>query len=355
MKVLEKWVNSVQNGLCGLDIGSAAVKLVNLRKGSSGYTAVCAAWAEIEPSGDASDKELYSSKLQAVRRCVQQVPAGLARYAVSGLSGPDAAVRGFNFPPLPVEAIEQAVRFEAQQVCPMDIRHSVLDYQLMQSDSVQTVQKRSGVLVAGTEQAIGQRSRLVKEAGLSLVLLDADGLAALNCLAACEPLDQYQTVVLIDLGMRYINIIILGPNGLPFVRDLDCGGTAIIAQIAQATGQTIEQVRQALWPTRPAAAPAAVLAKLHEAIRPAVQSISETLKFYASQEKTPFAEKVYLCGSGATVKPLVELLSDALPTEVAVFDPFKKIRVEDNAVGAELLAQHGTVFVTAAGLAMRTV
>lgn len=355
MKVLENWVNSVQNGLCGLDIGSAAVKLVNLRKGTSGFTAVCAAWAQIEPCVGGSDKELYSGKLEAVHRCVRQVPAGLARYAVSGLSGPDAAVRGFNFPPMPVEAVEQAVRFEAQQVCPMDIRHSVLDYQLMQSDCAQTVQKRSGVMVAGTEQAIGQRSRLVKEAGLSLALLDAEGLAALNCLAACEPLDQYQTVVLIDLGMRYTNVIILGPNGLPFVRDLDCGGTTIIAQISETTGHTIEQVHQALWPTSPGATPAAILAKLYGAVRPTVQSISETLKFYASQEKTPFAEKVYLCGGGATVKPLVELLSDALPTEVAVFDPFNKIRIGEDAVGAELLRQRGPAFVTAAGLAMRTV
>ncbi len=355
MKLLEKWINSTQNGLCGLDIGSAAVKLVNLRKGSSGWTAACAAWAEIESSGDASDKEPCSDVLEAVRRCVQQVPAGFARYAVSGLSGPDAAVRGFNFPPMPIAAVEQAVRFEAQQVCPMDIRHSVLDYQLMQSADTQAVQKRSGVMVAGTEQAISQRSRLVKEAGSSLALLDAEGLAALNCLAELEPLDSYQTVVLIDMGMRYTNIIILGPSGQPFVRDIDSGGTGVIAQIAKTTGHTIQQVHEALWPTRPGSAPAAILATLYEAVRPAVQSTTETLKFYASQEKTPFAEKVYLCGGGALVKPLVELLSDALPTEVVVFDPFKKIRVDEDTVGAALLRQRGPAFVTAAGLAMRTV
>lgn len=355
MKILENWVNSGQNGLFGLDIGSSAVKLVSLRKTGGKFTAVCAAWADIDAAEGAGDQVPYARTLEAVRRCVQQVPATSARYAVCGLSAPDAAVRGFNFPPMPIEAIEQAVRFEAQQVCPMDIRHSVLDYQLMRTGDAGAVQKRSGILVAGTQQAIDQRSRLVKEAGASLALLDADGLAALNGLAAIEPLDGYQTVALIDLGMQFTNVIVVGPSGQPFVRDLTVGGTVVIEKIALITGRTVPMVHEALWPTAFQPTPPDVLTALHQAVRSLTQNISETLKYYATEEKIPFAEKVYLCGAGATVKPLVELLSDALPTEVAVFDPFKTIQIDPAAVGAELLSCRGPALVTATGLAMRTV
>lgn len=353
MLLLDKWIKSVQNGTVGLDVGSGAVKLVSLSAAASGWTASGAAWSDVASSEDAPCGD-HAAALEAVRGCVQAAPSLSMRRVVCGLSGPSASVRGFSFPAMPDDAVEQAVRLEAQQVCPMELNHSVLDFQLMQSDQ-QASSKQSGVLVAGIDQAIVERCKLVKEAGGRIALMDADGLAALNCLTELEDLDHFQTVALLDIGQRYTNVIMLGPNGLPFVRDIDNGGAALTAQIAEATGQTIEQVQAALWRESDAAMPGALLAALHQAARPLLLSINETLKFYATQEKCPFVEKVYLCGGTTLVRPLVELLIDALPTTVELFDPFKKIRFDDDIDGADLLRTRGPALVVAAGLAMRTV
>lgn len=355
MQLLKKWINPVQNGLVGLDIGSGAVKLLSLRSTSSGWTATCAAWAEIEPSDDKAIR--HANTLEAIRACLSQTAAGAGTYAVCGLSGPDAAVRGFTFPTLPSEAVEQAVHFEAQQVCPMDMHRSVLDYQMLLpcASASEAAPKQSGVMVAGTEQAISERCRLVKEAGAKTALMDADGLAALNCLSELEDLSVYRTVALIDLGRSYTNIIMLGDNGLPFVRDLNTGSEALIALVAEKTSRDADAVRQMMWAADKETLPDDVMVAFHHAARPLVMNINETLKYYASQEKSPFAEKVFLCGSVAQVHPLAELLSDALPTDVTVFDPFAAIRVAPSITGAELLKTRGPAFVVAAGLAMRTV
>lgn len=355
MQLLNKWINPVQSGVFGLDIGSGSVKLLGLCHSSSGWTATCAAWSDIEPTPDKAKQ--YFHTIRAIRKCIEQAPEHSARYAVCGLSGPDAVVRGFDFPPLPPESVEQAVRFEAQQVCPMEMRHSVLDYQLMQSvdGSKERAQKRCGVLVAGTEQVIEDRSRQVKEAGGKIVLMDADGLAALNCLSELVNLDVYKTVALIDMGRRFTNVIVLGPNGLPFVRDLDTGGDTMTAQICQVTGCDTQTVQAALWGVSDKPIPDAIQVALHQAARPLVTSINETLKFYSTQGRGTFAEKVYLCGGVTLVRPLTELLCDALPTEVAVLDPFKTIHYDEAITGADLLKTRGPAFVVAAGLAMRTV
>ena len=84
-------------------------------------------------------------------------------------------------------------------------------------------------------------------------------------------------------------------------------------------------------------------------------NINETLKYYTSQEKCAFAEKVYVCGGAALIQPLVDLLCDAIPADVTVFDPFAAIRFEPAVAGADLLKDRGPAFVVAAGLAMRTV
>jgi len=355
MQLLNKWINPVQSGVFGLDIGSGSVKLLGLCRTSSGWTATCAAWSDIESTSDKTPR--YSQSLCAIRECIGSVPQQSARYAVCGLSGPDAAVRGFNFPPLPPESVDQAVRFEAQQVCPMEMRHSVLDYQLMQLPDVgkEKAQKRCGVLVAGTEQAIGDRCQQVKEAGSKIVLMDAEGLAALNCLSELENLDRYKTVALIDMGRQFTNVILLGPDGLPFVRDLESGSHAMMAQICQVTGSDAKTVRAALWGAHDTPISEAIQVALHQAARPLVTNINETLKFYSTQGQGTFAEKVYLCGGAALVRPLAELLCDALPTEVAVLDPFKTIQFNDAITGADLLKTRGPAFVVAAGLAMRTV
>lgn len=355
MQLLSKLINPVKSGLVGLDIGSGAVKLLGLRNSSSGWTATCAAWSDIQPTEDKTQR--YAHTLEAIRACLSAVPAQSARYAVCGLSGPDAAVRGFSFPTMPDNAMEQAVRFEAQQVCPMDMRHSVLDYQLMQAVNKveESATKQSGILVAGTEQAIGERCRLVKEAGGKVVLMDADGLAALNCLSELEDLDCCRTAALIDIGRHFTNVIVLGSNGLPFVRDLNTGGQTLIEEICGTTGRDAETVRSALWDAAEAPLPDDMLSALYQAARPLIMSITETLKFYSTQEKGTFAEKVYLCGGGATIRLLTEMLSDALPTNVSVFDPFKAIRFDTATTGGDLLKTRGPAFAVAAGLAIRTV
>lgn len=354
MQVLKQLLNPVQSGLIGLDIGSGAVKLVALRSASSGWRASCAAWAEIVPSEDKATQR--SNTLEAVRACLSRIPSSSGRYAVCGLSGPDAAVRGFTFPTLPLDALEKAVRFEAQQVSPMDMQHAVLDYQLlMPSADAEGPKTQSGVMVAGVEQAVNERCRLVKEAGAKVALMDADGLAALNCLSELEDLALYRTVALIDLGAHYTNVIMLGANGLPFVRDLNTGSESLIAQAAEKTEQAVETVCQWIWDADGEPMPEAGRMAFHQAARPLAMNINETLKYYASQEKSPFVERVYLCGAGAMVRPLVDLLCDALPTEVSVFDPFAAIRFDSSVTGAELLTTRGPAFTAAAGLAMRTV
>jgi len=355
MQLLAKWINPVQSGMVGLDIGSGSVKLLGLRPSSSGWTATCAAWSDIEPTEDKAQR--HSHTLKAIQACFSEVPAQFARYAVCGLSGPDAAVRGFAFPKMPEDETEKAVKFEAQQVCPMDMRNSVLDYQLMHSVGTdeESQKKHSGILVAGTEQAVNERCRLVKEAGAKTVLVDADGLAALNCLSELENLDDYRTLALIDMGRLFTNVIVLGSNGLPFVRDLNTGSDALIEQICQAAGRDAETVRNCLWGRTNEPMPDDILMAIHHAVRPLIMSINETLRFYANQEKGTFAEKVFLCGGAALVRPLAELLGEALPTNVTVFDPFQTIRVDAAVTGAQMLKTRGPAFVVAAGLAMRTV
>jgi hypothetical protein len=74
-----------------------------------------------------------------------QRPTG-SKMAVCGVSGPEVAVRDFEFPPLSAEDIDAAVQLEASQVCPFNAADSAVDYHLMPNGD----NKIRGVLVAAT-------------------------------------------------------------------------------------------------------------------------------------------------------------------------------------------------------------
>src|SRR4030042_31810 len=110
-------LNFEQGEVMGLDIGASAVKLVTLRKDDSGYAMTAVGLAEIAAGRD--DK----SDIKAIRNCfvstrLRSKKRLKTRLAVCGVSGPEVAVRDFEFSALADENVEGAVLLEAAQVCP---------------------------------------------------------------------------------------------------------------------------------------------------------------------------------------------------------------------------------------------
>lgn len=353
MKLLEKWICPSRLKAVGLDIGSYAVKgLVLDHLTTGGWRLLAAGWADVALQPE-TPETIPQRQTDAISRCLAQIPPAWRRWAVCAVSGPESAVRGFTFPPIPPQALAQAVALEAQQVCPLDMAHSELDYQLLEYADPKNP-KRVGVMAAASRQLIHQRRQIVQNAGACAALMDIEGLAALNCLSQLEDTDAYETVGLVDLGMTMTHLAVLGPSGQPFIRDILHGGKDVIGQIAAALNKPFTEIQQELWPADQSITPR-VLKELYQAIRPLLQNITETIKYVASEEKIAFAKRVYLCGAGATVKPVVELIADVLPAEVSVFNPFEKIHIPDTMQNADLIVTRGPEFVIAAGLAMRTI
>ncbi|NIA17416.1 MAG: pilus assembly protein PilM, partial [Planctomycetes bacterium] len=153
----------------GLDIGSSAVKMVQLSRSGNGYT-VNAAGVTACKSDNAA------GVINAVRDCLEASGIG-AQLAVCSISGPEVAARGFKFPSLLPEEIAGAVQFEAAQICPFNVNDAAVEYQLIHNDN----EPIQGVLVAATNSVIERKKLLVKNSHLDCCLMDIDGLALLNC------------------------------------------------------------------------------------------------------------------------------------------------------------------------------
>jgi type IV pilus assembly protein PilM len=349
--LLDSFFQPMRCGTVGLDIGSGSVKLVSLQKNQDGWTANAAAWAPIEPAQDQTVRE--ENTVRAIRDCFSKAATISSRYAVCSLSGQEVAIRGFCFPPIPDQALQQAVSLEAQQVCALDTNHSIVDYQLVEDQTEVKGTHRKGYLVIGLQEAIDQKIQLAQQAQLRPILIDANSLAILNCLCQLDESLANETFAVLDVGHTYSYLVILGIDGIPFVRDLTCSTQQILSTLSQRLQKSSVQVRKELAED-PSLGDGTLQAELKNACGKLIADVLDTVRFYSLQQNTDKVSRIYLSGGLAATQQYVRMMTQAFPVQVHVFDLADKLHCTPGTETEKILKQYGPAMTVAAGLAMRT-
>lgn len=338
----------------GLDIGSSAVKAVQFRTDENGESLlVAAAMAQIADEGEEKEN---ANTIAAIRECLGSITSD-THSVVCGLYGPSVIVRGFKFPPIPEEQVERAVTFEAQQVCPLDLRNSTVDYQIITPNGGQDIDtpptETRGIVVVATNKAIHDKKSLVAGASLKCVLMDINDLALLNCYKQCEKPDPEHGIAIMDVGSRFTTISIQGNDGVPFIRSFPFAGKSIIKQIAEQNNISEDDVKKAL--REPDNAGFDIYLALETACRDLINAINETLRYYSVQLKGTPVERISVCGGLALNESFIELLNKSVFVEINSWNPFEKILCDSEVQGKEIAENFGPAMAVAAGLAMRSI
>jgi type IV pilus assembly protein PilM len=353
--------NFTKTEVLGLDIGSSAVKAVQLRKDHSGYTVTAAGIAEIAPAAssceadggdEGNNNHRKTNTLEAIRECFRSA-GSKTKLAVCGLSGPEVAVRDFEFPLLPTSEVEGAVLLEASQVCPFNAANSAIDYHLIPDGD----EKTRGILVAATNALIKNKVQLAKESALKCVLMDVEGLALLNCVEELANESEKSTTAILNVGGSGTTVAIMSGNGRPFIRDMTFAGDDIIKQIAADKGISIEDVKGILSgdSIRHGQTQMELRDSLEKTCQKLIVDVSKTLRYYAAQEQSTPVEKIFVCGGFALTKGFVELLNSRLGVEAVLWNPFEKMRCDTGQQLGDIIDKRGPALAVAAGLAMRSV
>jgi len=339
-------LNFTKTEIVGLDVGSFAVKAVRLRKNESGYSVAAAGITEVAVSEEDNN---HLNTVNAIRECFELV-GRRTKLAVCGLSGPEVAVRDFEFPSLSTTEIGGAVLFEASQVCPFNAAESVVDYHLISNGD----DKTRGILVAAMNTLITDKVNLTKEAALKCVLMDVEGLALLNCFTGLAGNSDESTIAILNVGGSSTTLAIMGGNGRPFVRDMTFAGNDIIKQIAADKGMSTKDVRSILS-GQSKTTQTELNDSLGKACKQLIVDVSNTLRYYATQEQSTRVEKIYVCGGFALTNGFVDLLNSRFGIEAVLWNPFEKISCDTEPQFGDICGKKGPALAVAAGLAMRTV
>ena len=341
----------------GLDIGSSAVKAVELKPAGKGFR-VAAYGAEPLPPDSIVDGAIIDSTAvaEAIRRLFDSSKAFKSKEVCASLSGNAVIVKKITLPVMTETELDESIYWEAEQYIPFDIQDVNLDYQILDPGTGPEARGSMDVLlVAAKKEKIGDYTSVIAQAGRTPVVVDVDAFALQNAFEVNYGLEPSRVVVLLNAGASAININILQGDQSVFTRDISMGGNAYTEAVQKELDlpfESAEQLKKGI----------PVDGATFEEAQPVLRAITEnvlleiqkTFDFFKATASSDQIHRIMLSGGASRVDGFREMLQERFSTPVEDFDPFRTVTWDTKKMGAEAADLAPTAAV-AVGLALRRV
>jgi type IV pilus assembly protein PilM len=341
----------------GLDIGSSAVKAVELKPAGRGYR-VAAFGIEPVPPDSIVDGAIIDAGAVAdsIRRIFDHNSAFKAKDVCASLSGNAVIVKKISLPVMTESELAESIYWEAEQYIPFDIQDVNLDYQILDPGTGPDSRGSMEVLlVAAKKEKIGDYTSVIAQAGRTPVIVDVDAFALQNAFEVNYGLDPRQVVVLLNAGASAININILQGDQSVFTRDISMGGNAYTEAVQKELDlpfEAAEQLKKGVpvdGATFEDAQPV-----LHAVTENVLLEIQKTFDFFKATASSDQIDRIMLSGGASRVDGFREMLQERFNAPVEEFDPFRTVTWDTKKLGAAP-EEHASTAAVAVGLALRKV
>jgi type IV pilus assembly protein PilM len=343
--------------IVGLDIGSSAVKAVELKPSGKTYR-VAAFGAEPLPPDSIVDGAIIDSTAvaDAIRRLFDANKSFKSKDVCASLSGNAVIVKKITLPVMTESELGESIYWEAEQYIPFDIQDVNLDYQILDPGTGPDSRGSMDVLlVAAKKEKIGDYTSVIAQAGRTPLIVDVDAFALQNAYEVNYGLEPGKVVVLLNAGASAININILQGDQSVFTRDISMGGNAYTEAVQKELDlpfESAEQLKKGI----------PVDGATFEEAQPVLRAITEnvllevqkTFDFFKATASSDQIDRIMLSGGASRVDGFREMLRERFSAPVEDFDPFRAVTWDAKKMGAEAVDLAPTAAV-AVGLALRRV
>jgi type IV pilus assembly protein PilM len=339
----------------GLDIGSSAVKAVELKpQGKGGFKVVAYASEPLPPDTIVDGAIIDAVAVADAIRRIFQSKRFTSTDVVASLSGSSVIVKKIGLPVMTEAELAESIHWEAEQYIPFDIQDVNIDYQVIDAGGAESGKQTMDVLlVAAKKDKIADYAGVIAQAGRTPVVMDVDAFAVQNCYEANYGLEPGVTVLL-NAGASAINVNIVSGDQSLFTRDISVGGNAYTEAVQKEFGLAFDVAEQAKrgHPIDGAAAEDvhAVLRTVSEGV---LLEIQKTFDFFKATTSADRIDRVLVCGGASQVDGFTELIAERFDTPIERLNPFKAISFDGAKLGLQESADIASTATVAVGLALR--
>lgn len=344
----------------GLDIGSTAIKLVQLKevvqRGVVGYQLQSFGIKPLPPEA-IIDGALMNS--MAIVQAIQELIAELRvknRNVTISIPGHSVIIKKISLPLMSQEELDETIQFEAGQYINIDTKDVFLDTFPLPAEDDQMGQM-DALLVAAKKDMVNDYAAVVAEAGLIPANVDVDTFAIQNCFEANYEVSSGETVVLLNIGASIININIL-TNGVPaFTRDITAGGNNFTEEIQKQLNVSYEEA-EALKSGGADADSDALVPQEVESILEATAAqiageVQRSIDFYTSTAVDDHIGRILISGGSAKVPAFFKAIEQRAGLSVEILNPFRCIEIDNRRFDPAYIMELAPVAAVAVGLGLR--
>jgi type IV pilus assembly protein PilM len=340
-----------QKPMVGLDIGSSSIKLVQAERSGSEVRLRDFGIAELLPEaivdGEIMDRQLVVETIQNLFESKRVK----TRYVASAVSGRAVIVKKIQMDRMTPEDAREAINWEAEQHVPYDINEVCLDFQILDGN---TDPKRMEVLlVAAKREMLVSYADLLREAGLSPLVLDVDAFAVQNILSLNYDFAADEVVAMVDIGSEISNINIV-KNGVPlYTQDLSLGGINFVDAVQKTFNVSQAEAEAAVRGEEQVEFDLAQVVRL--TAEELAGGIERSILYLQTSGETQPLSRILLTGGGVHIPGLVPFLTERHRAPVEIANPLKRVQYDPALFGDRRPETVASSLTVGLGLALRKV
>ncbi|MCH9698108.1 MAG: pilus assembly protein PilM [Gammaproteobacteria bacterium] len=344
-----------KQSLVGIDISSAAVKLLEFSKSGSRYKVenygVAPLPQDVVVDRNIADINVLSEALKAV---VKQSGTKVKNAAVA-VAGSSVITKVISMPAdLNDKEMEEQIEIEADQYIPYSLDEVNLDF-TVQGETEDKPDMVDVLLAASRRENVEDRVAALEMAGMKPVIVDVEAYAVENAFSLLEDqIDGYdldRAVAIVDIGATMTTFHVIHKRRIIYTREQGFGGKQLTEEIQRRYGLSYEEAGLA---KKHGGLPDNYSKEVLEPFKDAlVQQIGRAFQFFASSNTHRNLEQIILAGGCASIPQVDRAVEQQLKLETAVVNPFLNMRVS-NKINSQSLSNDAPTLMIAAGLALRS-
>jgi type IV pilus assembly protein PilM len=333
----------------GLDIGSASIKLAQLRQLHGRPSLVTYGDIEVPSDMVISDSDIDQQRVADLIKQLADDAKVTSKNVVASLNAAQSYTAIITTPKLNHEELAQSIKFQAEKVIPMAIDQVKLDWAVVGENAEK--EELDVLLVAAPNNIATKYLNIVQKAGLELMALEINAIAQTRSLVA--PADAQACLLIADMGVLATDIAIINAQIPRLVRSAPIGYRAMMRVATQNLGIDENQAEQFLkkFGMDQTKLEGQIFKTLKPIVDHLVEELNKSISFFQEKNENKHIEKIILTGGTTALPGLPLYLANATGLTVEIGNPWQNISYPAELQGN--LAGLSLNYATAIGLAMR--
>lgn len=334
----------------GLDIGTTAVRLVQLRGGSNPKNLVKYAYVPLDGNLSMSDSKADQQKLgQIVAQLISQARLTTKSVAV-GIPSGRVFTTVADIDRLPNSELAKAIRYQADSLIPTPLAESKIDWALI-GDSPADKTKQEILLSSVPNKFVEDRLDMLEAIGLNVIAFEPDNLALARALV---PEDSNTPQLVLDVGRKSTDLVIALAGVPHLTRSIPTGAEAIVRAASQNLNIDAAQAEQFVFKfgMSKEKLEGQVLQAISGTVDLLTSEIGKSIKFFEGRYTDLKIERIVVTGGASVIPEFPLYLANKFGLNVEIGNSWRNVTFSRDRQN-ELLTLSNQ-FGVAVGLAERT-